>query len=176
MTRIPTLVAATFLVSTLLFSCKNSEDIKTITSDETEISNTEKDNAKKAISARVDEIIKGANSLNVDAAMKPYSNGQEFKIVNPDASVTDYHTMMSTQVEAFKSLASMNFTTIKQDFIFLAKDLVMCTWTGRNEFVLKTGEKMKIEPYVGSMLFRKRDNEWKIIYAHETAAPPVIKK
>jgi hypothetical protein len=81
--------------------------------------------------------------------------------------------MKNIQVESFKSLASMKFKTIKQEFTFLAKDLVMCTWTGSNEFELKTGEKMKIEPYVGSMLFSKKDNEWKIIYAHETAGQPV---
>jgi hypothetical protein len=49
----------------------------------------------------------------------------------------------------------------------------MCTWTGKNEFELKTGDKMKIEPYVGSMLFEKKNHEWKIIYAHESSAQPV---
>jgi hypothetical protein len=67
----------------------------------------------------------------------------------------------------------MSFTTVKEDFKFLSKDLIMCTWTGNNEFELKTGEKMKIDPYVGSMLFSKKDNEWKIIYAHESSAQPV---
>lgn len=33
---------------------------------------------------------------------------------------------------------------------------------------------MKIDPYVGTMIFKKNDNEWKIIYAHETTAMPVI--
>jgi hypothetical protein len=33
---------------------------------------------------------------------------------------------------------------------------------------------MKIDSYVGSMLFRKKDNEWKIIYAYETTASPVL--
>ncbi len=140
------------------------------------MSNDEKENAKREISARVDEIVKGANSLNVDTAIKPYADEQDFKIVNPDASVTDYQMMKKTQYEAFKSLTSMSFKTIKQDFTFFEKDLVMCTWSGSNEFQLKSGEKMKIEPYVGSMLFRKRNNEWKIVYAHETTAAPVVIK
>jgi len=78
--------------------------------------------------------------------------------------------------KAFKTVASMNFRTIRQDFTFLSKYLVMCTWIGSNEFQLRTGETMKIEPYVGSLLFRRKDTEWKIIYAHETAAPPVALK
>jgi hypothetical protein len=31
---------------------------------------------------------------------------------------------------------------------------------------------MKIDPYLGSMTFKKKDNVWQIIYAHETAAAP----
>lgn len=82
--------------------------------------------------------------------------------------------MKNAQAEAFKQLASMNFRTIKQDFTFLTKNLVICTQTGSNEFEIKSGEKMKIDPYVGTMIFKKNDNEWKIIYAHETTAMPVI--
>ena len=173
MTKTSTLITATLFASILLFGCKNSGEPRKATQEKTEMSSEEKETAKREISARVDEIVKGANSLNVDAAIKPYSNEADFKIVNPDASLADYQTMKNTQNEAFKTLASMNFKTIKQDFTFLETDLVMCTWTGSNEFELKSGEKMKIEPYVGSMLFRKRNNEWSIVYAHETAAPPV---
>ena len=35
---------------------------------------------------------------------------------------------------------------------------------------------MKIEPYVGSMLFLKRNKEGNIIYAHESTAPPIMVK
>lgn len=162
--------------SVLFFSCQSNDNTKAIVTPTTELSSDEKEAAKKEISGRIEEIIKGAKELNAEAAVKPYSSDADFKIVNPDASVSGFDTMKHVQTEGFKTLASMNFTTLKQDFTFLAKDLVMCTWTGRNEFQLKTGEKMRIDPYVGSMLFRKRNNEWKIIYAHETAASPLTIK
>ncbi len=165
-----------FTLSVLLFGCQTNDSKKADANQATELSSEEKETAKKEISARIDEIIKGAKELNVEAALKPYSDEPDFKIVSPDASVADFATMKNVQTEGFKTVTSMNFTTIKQDFTFLEKDLVMCTWTGMNEFQLKTGEKMKIDPYVGSMLFRKKDNEWKIIYAHETSAAPVTIK
>lgn len=160
------------LILLALSSCKNANN-STPDTEAKELSSNEKEIIKKVISDRIEEIIKGAKELNVDAALKPYSNDAVFRIVNPDASVTDFQTMKNVQVEAFKTLASLNFKTIKQDFTFLTKNLVICTWTGSNEFELKTGEKMKIDPYVGSMIFKKAGNEWKIIYAHETAAAPV---
>lgn len=163
-----------FVTFLIVGGCQDIDTSQTASTEETEITASEKEIAQKAITARIDEIIAGANNLDVAAAVQPYSTDPEFKIVNSDGSVSDLETMKRVQEEGFNSLASMNFKTIKQDFTFLAKDLVMCTWTGSNEFELKTGEKLKIEPYVGSLLFRNENNEWKIIYTHETAAPAVL--
>jgi hypothetical protein len=159
--------------SVLLFSCRTNENRNEADTQTTELSVSEKEVAKKEISERIKEIIIGVKELNAEAALKPYSNDPDFKIVSPDASVTDFTKMTEVQTESFKSVKSMSFTTVKEEFKFLSKDLIMCTWTGNNEFELKTGEKMKIDPYVGSMLFRKKDNEWKIIYAHESSVQPV---
>jgi hypothetical protein len=159
--------------SVFLFSCSTNDKKNAAISPSTELSASEKEVAKKEISGRIKEIINGVKDLNAEAALKPYSNNPDFKIISPDGSVTDFTKMMKVQTESFKSVKTMSFTTVKEDFKFLSKDLIMCTWTGINEFELKTGEKMKIEPYVGSMLFSKKDNEWKIIYAHESSAQPL---
>lgn len=167
------LISTILCCSILLFSCQTNENKNAIDVQTTELSASEKEVAKKEISDRIKEIINGVKELNAEAALKPYSNNPDFKIVSPDGSETDFKKMVTVQTESFKSVKSMSFTTVKEDFKFLSKDLIMCTWTGKNEFELKTGEKMKIDPYVGSMLFSKKDNEWKIIYAHESSAQPV---
>lgn len=79
--------------------------------------------------------------------------------------------MKNTASAFFKSANYVTYTTVKEDFKFLSKSLVMCTWTGREEYELKIGEHMKVDPYVGSLLFSKIDNEWKIVYTHESSAP-----
>lgn len=140
----PLLIFLTFISFS---GCKNQNNTESAKQPE-EISTDEKETIKKVISERIEEIIKGAKELDVDAAVKPYSNDSDFRIVNPDGAVTDFQTMNNAQTEAFKTLASMNFKTVKQDFTFLTKNLVICTWTGSNEFELKSGEKMKIDPYV----------------------------
>ena len=133
----------------------------------------EEETAKKEIAGRIEEIIEGGKKLDIDAAIKPYDDSDAFRLVTPDGRVTDYATMKKEQLEFSKQLTSLLFTTVKQDFNLLSKTLLLCTWTGTNEFELKTGERFKIDPYVGSMLFSKTGGEWKIIYAHESAAPPV---
>ena len=172
MRKVNLLTTAIVLTLVAFGGCRNP-NASTDDTASTEISSDEREISKKAISERIEEIIKAAKELDVDAALKPYASDADFKIVNPDASVTGFQTMKNAQAEAFKTVVSMNFRTLKQEFIFLTKNLVICTWTGSNEFELKTGEKMKIDPYVGTMIFRRTDNEWKIIYAHETTASPV---
>ena len=128
--------------------------------------------ASKEISAQIEQIIAGASKLDVDAAMKPYLNDLNFRIVNPDGSIQNYEAMRKSAEEAFKTFKSLKYSTVKQNFTFVAPDSVICTWTGIYEFELKDGTRMKIEPYVGSMLFRRVGSEWKIIYAHETTGQP----
>mgnify|MGYP002777043604 CR=1 FL=1 len=139
----------------------------------TTLSAAEKATAVREISARLEEVIAGAKALDLDAAIKPYSRDTSFRIVSPDARVSDYESMKSEQKGVFDSVKNLGFTTARQRFVFLTNDLVLCTWTGRYDFELKTGEKMRIEPYTGSMLFGKKGGEWKIRYAHESAGQPV---
>ena len=165
-----TLQSILFMMLIFICSCNRPNS----GSESTIISTTEKESIEKAISAQINEVIKGSKALDVDAASKPYADNAKFRIVNPDGSVTDFQTMKNAQSEAFKTLASMNFITVKKEFTFLSKDIVICTWTGTNEFELKSGEKMKIDPYIGTLIFKKTNNEWKIIYAHETTAAPIL--
>ncbi len=164
---------AAFFASVVMAGCQSPDTSRAPATSPIAISDQQKEAAKQAIAGRIDEIIRGASQLNVDAAARPYSSDPGFRIVNPDGSIADFQTMKRSQEEAFKTMASMSFTTTREDFTFLSSELVICTWTGTSEFELKTGEKMKIDPYVGSMVFRKEGAEWKIIYAHETAAAPV---
>lgn len=52
---------------------------------------------------------------------------------------------------------------------------MLYTWIGKAEIELKTGEKINFDSYVGTMLFRKLSNKWKITYAHESASSPIEK-
>lgn len=158
-------VAISFLLTALLISSCKSNKEENITPEEKEV-------IRKEIAARIETVSKGVEQHNVDAAIVPYLNAPEFRIVTPDGRITDYAAMKSEQAAFFKDAASVSFTTAKEDLLFLSKTLVLCTWTGRNEFTMNSGERYKIEPYTGSMLFSKINNEWKIIYAHESGGPP----
>ena len=156
------------LFSFTLTSCQNQ-------SAEFEWTEKEKEIAKKEISNVAKVIIESAEKVDIQSALEPYLNSPEFMVVNPDGSIDNYDNFKINGTESFKQFTAYNQTTIKEEYRFLNKDLVLYTWIGKAEIVLKTGEKMSFDSYVGTMLFRKLNSKWRITYAHETASPPVIK-
>ncbi|TXD51489.1 MULTISPECIES: hypothetical protein [unclassified Polaribacter] len=163
--------ALIIIIGTIFFlfltSCKNEV---------TELSSIEKETAKKEISARINEIVEGAKQLNIEMAMNPYLDSKDFLIINADGSSLDYSGMKEMNSESFKQMNVLKFTTINEKFRFLTKNKVLLTWFGKNELELKSGEKMKIESYTGTMLFEKINNEWSIVYAHESASQPQLEE
>lgn len=148
-----------------LFSCKKESF---------ELTSEEKETAKIEISSQVEKIVAGAGQLNIEMAMGPYSNSTDFLVINPDGTFLNYNGMKEVNTESFKQLNSMEFSTKNEEFRFLTKNKVLLTWYGKNKFELKSGEKMKIDSYVGTMLFEKINNEWKIVYAHESSSAPQL--
>jgi hypothetical protein len=166
-------ISAILLWAISISSCQYADNSQGAVFNTTELSPADKEQVKREIAGRIDEIIKGCKQLNADTALNAYWDSADFVIVNTDGSVINFQTMKNTTATFFKSAKYVTYTTVKEDFKFLSKSLVMCTWTGREEYELKTGEHMKADPYVGSMLFSKIGNEWKIVYAHESSTQPV---
>lgn len=173
MKKILLLICVVLFNAALFVGCTNETKSTKPNSNEAEMTTEEKEISKKEISDIGKFVIDNAAKLDVETAMKPYLNGTDFLVINPDGSYGDYAKMKESNIEAFKSLASFKQTTIKEEFRFLTKTEVLYTWFGKNEIQLKTGEKITNESYIGTMLFKKINNEWKIVYAHESASPAI---
>ena len=133
----------------------------------------EQDVAKKEIREVADRILQSLNTMDVEALLQPYWNSPDFVLVSTDGSMADYQTAKNGTVEMFKLLASLKYTTVKDEFRFLPGNTVIYAWSGKSEFAFKTGEQSRIDAYTITFVFRKMDNSWKIVYAHESASPPV---
>jgi len=155
-------LSGTIVVTSLFFlSCQNKPS---------ELTPQQKETAKKEISDIGKYVIKSCEQLDINAAKKPYLNSPDFIIINPDGSYLNFQEFLNANTEAFKQFSAMKQETIKEDFRFLTKTQVLYTWFGKTEIELKSGEKMKFESYIGTMLFSKINNEWKIAYVHESAS------
>lgn len=156
------------LVLFFLFGCAKQEPAQ--------MTAQEQETAKKEIREVVNLILQAANKMDVEALLQPYSNSPDFILFNTDGSMVDYQGDKNGTVEWFKSLAALKITTVKDEFRFLPNNIVLCAWLGKCEMTLKTGEQQKIDAYGVTLVFRKIDNQWKVIYSHESASPPVQEK
>jgi ketosteroid isomerase-like protein len=136
----------------------------------------EQETAKKEIREVVNVILQSAQKLDVEAVLQPYSNSADFILINPDGSMADYQGAKNGTADFIRPLSALKFTTVNDEFRFLPNNIVICAWLGTCEMTLKTGEYSKIEKYGVSMVFRKINNNWKIIYSHESASTPVQEK
>ena len=97
-------------------------------------------------------------------------------MINPDGSYHKYPEFRKVNIEAFKQLSAFKQTTIKEEYRFITKTEVVHTWFGKNEMTLKTGEKITNDSYIGTMIFKKINNKWRITFAHECKSPDKIEK
>ena len=132
----------------------------------------EKDAAQKEIAGIIDGIVRSCDQLDYQGALKPYFDSPSFVAVNTDGSVVDYEGFKNLNTELFKTVTSFTLTTTKLDVHFLTDTVLLCTWTGNSEIVVKSGEHFRTPAFAATLLFSKVNNEWKIMYSHESASPP----
>ena len=148
----------------LLFGCGRQEPAQ--------MTPQEQDVAKKEISEVLNQQLQSASKLDAEALLQSYSNSPDFILLTAVGSMVDYQGAKNGTAEMYKSLTSLKFTTIKNEFRFLPGNVVICAWLGKCDVTFKTEERAMIDSYAITFVFKKLDNSWKIIYSHESASSP----
>jgi hypothetical protein len=104
-----------------------------------------------------------------------YSDSPDWGMVNADGSRWDYQTTKKANADFFNSATAYKWTTTRQDFMVVSKDIVICAWDGKDETILKSGDKIIYDPHAYTFVFKKIEGQWKIIYSHDSGIP-VTKK
>jgi ketosteroid isomerase-like protein len=157
----------TFVMLTLfLFSrCASQESIQ--------MTPQEQETAKKEIREAVRVIFQNLEKMDVEALFQSYSNSSDLIFFTTDGSKTGFQEAKNHHAAWFKSLSSLKVTTNTDDFRFLPGNIIICSWLGKFEMTLGSGEQLKINKFGITFIFRKIDNQWKVIYQHSSALPPV---
>jgi hypothetical protein len=122
-----------------------------------------------------------------------YTDSPDWAMLNADGTRWDYQTTKKVQPDFFNSIISFKWTMINQKFIFLTKDVVICSIDSKDETILKPadktkadknlnslypsdestklGDKITYDPHAYTLIFKKVDGQWKIIYSHDSGIP-----
>jgi ketosteroid isomerase-like protein len=136
----------------------------------------EQETAKKEIREVISLIVEACDKMDLEALFQPYLNSPDFILINADGSMVDYQGAKNGTAELLKSLSSLKYTTVKDEFRFLPNNIVIYAVLFKCEMTLKTGERSKIDAFGVTAVFNKINNQWKIIYSHESASAPVQEK
>jgi ketosteroid isomerase-like protein len=136
----------------------------------------EQETAKKEIREVINLLFQACEKLDLEAGLQPFSHSPDFIFINTKGSMMDFQGFKNVNGEFLKTLSSLKYSTVKDEFRFLPNGTVIYAWQGKCEMTLKTGEHFKIDTCGATQIFSKINNQWKIIYSHKSLLRPVQEK
>jgi len=136
------------------------------------LSNAEKGEIEAKLQEALDSLILGCESLDMDLAFQAFSNSPGFLMMATDGSLCDYQTYLNDNVNYLSNCSSFKLTTFKREIRVLDRTTAVLAWSYGVEATLKTGERDLIEHAGASFLFKKVNDEWVVVYYHESSVPP----
>lgn len=132
----------------------------------------EQETAKKEIREIAGKIFQNLEKMDAEALFQSYSNSSDFMFITTDGSMAGFQEAKNHHAAWFKSLSSLKVTTNKDNFRFLACNIVIYGWTGKFEMTLTSGQQLKNDKFGITFIFNKVNNQWKVIHQHSSALPP----
>ena len=138
-----------------------------------QMTSQEQENAKKEIREVAGIIFRNLEKMDAEALFQSYSGSPGFLFITTDGSMAGLQEAKYHHAEWFKSLSSLKVTTNKENFSFLPGNIVIYVWIGKFEVTLGSGQQLKNDKFGITFIFRKTENQWKVIHQHSSALPPV---
>jgi hypothetical protein len=129
---------------------------------------SQKEQITKEAKTVMDSIFAKFGRLDVVGALEYYS--PELLVVG-DTSIMPYQPIKEIWIGTFSSMATVKWTPVQWECMPLTKDLVISTWVGKMEFMMKSGEKYIVNPLGYTDILKKVDGQWKSIYEHSSGIP-----
>jgi hypothetical protein len=133
-----------------------------------QLTQQQKDQIKNEVKAVADSIWAKWEELDPEGALPYYSDSPDWMSFNSQGTRYNFQTYKKLATNFKNSATAYKWTTIRQDFIFVTKDIVMCAWIGKDEAFWKSGDKMTCDPHAYTLVFKKIAGRWKLLYSHDS--------
>lgn len=134
--------------------------------------NSEKAKIKKELQEAIHTLIAGCEALDMELAFGIFSNSPDFLMMATDGSLCDYQTYLNNNVDYLMTCSNFTLTTLQKEIRILNRGMAIFSWAYRAEATLKTGERDIVENAGATFVFSKVNDEWKVVYYHESSLPP----
>jgi hypothetical protein len=124
---------------------------------------------EKAVKEVVLQSYRIVETMDVDAAAKPWSRGNFIGQLTSGRFVTDFDTMVSNWKTSFANRKAHKWELQDVAVRVFSPDTALATFSGSFRNELKNGNLSNYN-YAGSMILVKESSGWKIAYLAETTA------
>jgi ketosteroid isomerase-like protein len=95
-----------------------------------------------------------------------------FTYVDIDGTSYDQSAYRQMVHEFYGPLQSEIIAKGKERFTYLSEDNVLWNYSGALTATFKNGEKATYDPFAMTMLFKKTNNKWKVVFLQESTQEP----
>jgi hypothetical protein len=137
------------------------------------LNDNEKAEITDAVINSAHAITEACNQINFLNFKNFFIESPEFLTITPGGSHLDYSKYMKGERDFFESVSTLQLTILNENVIALEKTVAVYTVRLKVIAVLKTGKTLTYENNVYSEVYKKTDNQWRIIFIQEAGQPPV---
>ncbi len=140
--------------------------------DKQSLSKAEIEQLEQEINAAIDTLINGCEKLDMEMAFSMFANSIDFLMMGTDGTLCNYETYLKNNIDYLLGCSSFKLTTYRSEIRILDPEIAIYSWAYGAEATLKTGEQDIIDNAGASFVFEKANGAWKVVYYHESSAPP----
>ncbi len=126
------------------------------------------DRITKEVTVVADSIWAKWEQVNPEEALQYFEDSQAWVYFNAQGTRRDFQTHKEVMAAFKNSAASYTWTTTRRDFPLVTRDIVICSWLGKDEALWKSGEKYVCDPHAYTLVFKNIAGQWKLIYTHDS--------
>jgi len=140
-----------------------------------ELTQQQADQIRSEVKAVGDSLMARFERLDGPGAFELYANTPQWVMFNMDGSQWDYETTQKAMDDSIASAAKYEYTTLRQDFMVVSPDVVICAWVLKDEVIRKSGDTIAYDQHPYTIVFKRIAGQWKIVWSHDSGIPTVLK-
>ena len=150
-----------FLITTMLFSCTQKSN--------SVLSEEQKKQIQNEIQPVIAQIHEAAANVDTTKLYEVFSFGDnDFTYVETSGAFYDKSAYKNMVRQFYAPLKSEIIAKGIEKYTYLSADNVLWSYSGALVATYKNGQEVRYEPFGMSMLFRKVDDKWKVVFLQES--------
>ncbi len=158
-------VLLTLMITTLLFSCTQKSN--------SVLSEVQKKEIQEELQPVIAQIYEAAAHVDTTKLYEVFSFADnDFMYIETSGAFYDQAAYKQMVRQFYGPLTSEMIAKGTEKYTYLSKDNILWSYSGALTATYKNGQQVKYEPFGMSLLFRKTNSKWKVVFLQESTQEP----